>query len=192
MDKKITIIKKLTDFKWINLFNVKYTNAKGNLVDWVFASRKKDPLDYDGVDAVVIVPLIDTPEGRKVVIIKEYRVAISGYEYGFPAGLVEDGFSVEETARKELREETGFVIRDLISRTNKIYTSPGLSDESCVIVFAEVVGNFSTDYQEATEDIESMLMGVEEVRDLLDDPDKKIGSKAWGVLYYYSQIGEIK
>jgi ADP-ribose pyrophosphatase len=196
----VTSLKKLTDFKWLNLFNVKYVNAKGNKVDWVFASRKENPLDDDGVDAVVIVPIIDTPQGKKLVVIKEYRVAIKGYEYGFPAGLIEDGLTIEETAEKELKEETGFDVKkesgfglkEFTFCSNKIYSSPGLSDESCVMIFANVEGESSADHQESAEDIEVILMDVHEIGNLLVDPNKKVGAKAWGVLFYYSQIGEIR
>lgn len=188
----IISLKKLTDFKWLNLFNVKFTTSKGDLVSWVFASRKEDPFDDDSVDAAVIVPLIDTPDGRKVVVIKEYRVAIGGYEYGFPAGLVEDGLSVEETAIKELKEETGLTAKKILHKTNKVYASPGLSDESSIILFVEAEGEISSDFLEEAEDIETILMGVDEIRDLLGDPNKKVGAKAWGVFYYYSQIGEIR
>lgn len=188
----VTSLKKLTNFKWLNLFNVKYVNAKGVKVNWVFASRKEDPFDDDSIDAVVIIPLIDTPEGRKVVIIKEYRVAIGGYEYGLPAGLIEEGHTIEETVKRELKEETGLEVKSFKNRSNKIYSSPGLSDESCVMVFVEVEGEASADFQESSEDIEVILMGIDEIRYLLNDPIKKVGAKAWGILYYYSQIGEIK
>ncbi len=192
MERKIIELKKLTDYKWINLFNIKYTNAKGILVNWIFASRKEDPFNDERTDAVVIIPILKTADGNKIVITKEYRIAIRDFEYGFPAGLREKDLSLEQVAKKELKEETGLEVKGFLSCSNRVYTSPGLSDESCVMVFVEAEGEVSKDFQELSEDIEVILMGVEEVKNLLKDPYKKIGAKAWGILYYYSQIGEIK
>ena len=50
-----------------------------------------------------------------MVIIREYRVPLDGYEYGFPAGLVDNGESLEQAARRELMEETGLRVGELIS-----------------------------------------------------------------------------
>ncbi len=192
MKRKILEFEKITDNKWINLFRIKSQNAKGHISNWIFASRKKDPLNDKSVDAVVIIPVINTVEGKKLIVIKEYRVAIGDVEYGFPAGLIDKGHTVESTVVKELKEETGLDLVRMTAASNPIYSSPGLSDEACVVVFVEVEGKISKKYQEAGEDIEVLAMGVEEITQMLGDPSKKIGAKAWGVFYYYSKIGKIE
>ena len=40
-------------------------------------------------------------------------------------------------------------------------------------------------------DIEMYFYGLEEIRELLSNKDKKIGAKAWGVLYAFDQMGKI-
>lgn len=192
MEREILEFEKLTDFKWINLFRIKSRNRKGHVTDWILASRKKDPENDKSVDAVVIVPIIDTVEGKKLVVIKEYRVAIRDFEYGFPAGLIEEKETLESTIGKELKEETGLDLIKMKAASNPIYSSPGLSDESCVVVFVEVDGKISTAHQEYAEDIEVLVMGVDEITQMLGDPSKKIGAKAWGIFYYYSKIGRIE
>ena len=192
MERKILEIKKITDNKWVNLFTLKAQNVKGKIVNWIFASRKEDPINDKSIDAVVIIPIIDTVEGKKVVVIKEYRWSIGDFEYGFPAGLVEDGLSVEETVSKELKEETGLDLVKMTAASNPVFSSPGLSDEACVMVFVEAGGKISQEYQEAAEDIEVLVLGVDEITQMLGDPDKKIGAKAWGILYYYSKLGRIE
>jgi len=188
MKRKILDFEQLTDNKWINLFWIKGENIKGKIVDWIFCSRKKNPMEDTSTDAVVIVPVIDTVDGKRLVMIKEYRWPINDFEYGFPAGLIEDGLSIEETVSKELKEETGLNLVRITRVSNPIYSSPGFTDESCVIVFVEVDGNISAEYQEATEEIEVLVVNVDEMTQMLEDPSKKIGAKAWGILYYYSQL----
>ena len=192
MQRKINNVKKLTDYKWLNLFEVEVQNIKDYSTKWIFASRKEDPINDKSVDAVVIVPIIDTVEGKKIVLIKEYRPAIGDVEYGFPAGLIEKNDTVESTVAKELKEETGLDLVKMIAASNSVYSSPGLSDEACVIVFAKVDGRISKEYQEKAEDIEILVFGVDEITQILGDPSKKIGTKAWGILYYYSKIGKIE
>lgn len=190
MKPRVIKTEKITKNKWVNLFRVQYVNSKNKVVDWFFASRKKEPITDQSVDAVVIVPIVDTSEGKKIVITKEYRVAIGGYEYGFPAGILEPGSNVEHTAIKELKEETGLDVVEFIGVSNVLYSSPGLTDESCVIVFVKAKGKVSKKYQEEVEDIETYLYDINDIRKLLGS-NRKVGAKAWGVLYYYSKIGEI-
>ncbi len=97
---KISKISRVTGHQWINLFRVQYINTKEKVCNWLFASRKKNPFDDDSIDAVVIIATINTPEGLKVVVTKEYRVPIRDYEYGFPAGLIDPGMTEEETVKK--------------------------------------------------------------------------------------------
>ena len=191
MKQRIIKIKKLTMNKWLNLFRVQYINSKNKVIDWFFVSRKKEPITDKSVDAVVIIPIINTPEGRKLVVTKEYRVTIGDYEYGFPAGLIENGSSMKQSATRELKEETGLNIKKVLGVSNVVYSSPGLSDESSVMFFVEAEGEISKKYQEATEDIETFLYDINDIRNLLGDANKAVGAKAWGVLYYYSKIGEI-
>ena len=181
---------KITDQKWINLFRVQYVNSKDKLCSWIFASRKEDPYGNKSPDAVVLVVTVNTPTGRKLVVTKEYRAPIDDYEYGFPAGLIDPGMTVDETVAKELKEETGLDLVSIGDKSNQVFSSAGLSDESVIMVFVEAEGELSGKYQESTEDIEAFLYDIDDIRELLSS-DKKVGTKGWGVLYYYSQIGKI-
>jgi len=190
MKQRILKTAKLTNNKWINLFRVQYLNSKEKVCDWIFASRKRDPFKNDDIDAVVIVATVDTPEGRKLVMTKEYRAPINDYEYGFPAGLIDPGMTMGETVGKELREETGLQVVKIVGKSNVIVSSAGLSDESVVMFFVEAEGEMSKKYQEDVEDIEVFLADINDIREILGS-DKKVGAKCWGVLYYYSKIGKI-
>jgi 8-oxo-dGTP pyrophosphatase MutT (NUDIX family) len=55
--------------------------------------------------AVGVVPVGD--DGR-ILLVGQYRYALDAYSWEIPEGGVADGESVEEGARRELREETGF------------------------------------------------------------------------------------
>ena len=99
-----------------------------------------------GVGAVVI--LAET-EG-KVILIEQSRVPLGGRTcLELPAGLVgdEDDKSVEETAIKELEEETGFTA-GRIERLGHFFSSPGMVAEGFDLVRADDVRPCGTPVEE--------------------------------------------
>jgi len=78
--------------------------------------------------AVVIVPILDTPQGPQIVFIKNWRIAIEDWLVELPAGTLEAGEDPAECAARELEEETGYTAAT-ITPLGRFYTSPGLSDE---------------------------------------------------------------
>ena len=182
---------KMTNLKWLNMFNVAVIDQGGRERNWQMATRQRQPKcmtdDFDCPDAVVIVPLhIDS---NKVVITREYRVPLAGYEYGFPAGLIDEGETVEAAVRRELREETGLSVTRFLNIGPPIYSSAGMTDESVAMVYVECEGVPSTAGNEGTEQIEVLLMSREEVSRLCKDSRLKFDAKAWLVLIQYAQHG---
>lgn len=182
---------RLTDCKWANLFEVRYERSAQPEKSWIMCSRKDQPAgNADKADAVVIIATIETGEGRRLVVTKEFRVPIWDYEYGFPAGLIDDGEDVEQTVSRELKEETGLELTRIKHISAPVYSSAGLTDESCHMVLVEARGEVSDEWLEDSEDIETLLLDVVGIRDLLAS-DKKIAAKAWGLLHHYVISGKI-
>ena len=185
-------LKKLTDCRWANLFEIRLKRKNQAERSWVMCSRKDKPIEKAGeADAVLIVATIDVAGEKKLVVTKEFRVPIWDYEYGFPAGLIDEGEDIEETVRRELKEETGLELARIKHISKPVYSSAGLTDESCHMVLVEAKGHPSTEWLDGTEDIEVLLLDVEGIRDLLAS-DKKIAAKAWGLLYHYAKTGQIE
>lgn len=184
-------LKKLTDSRWLNLYEATYADKFGRQKHWTVASRKHRPIaEADRADAVVIVPVVETPGGKKLVVTREFRVPIWDYEYGFPAGLIEEEQAIEDAAAEELRQETGLELVEIMHISNPVYSSSGMTDESACMVFVQAQGRVSDEHLEDSERIETLLMDVEDIRRLLGS-GKKISAKAWGLFYHYSQTGKI-
>ena len=185
-------LKKLTDCKWANLYEVRFRRKAQTERSWVMCSRKGRPIeDAAKADAVVIVATIDTDTGKRLVVTKEFRVPIWDYEYGFPAGLIDGSEKLEEAVARELKEETGLELAKIEHISAPVFSSAGLTDESCHMVLVEAKGEVSDKWLDDTEDIKVLLLDVEGIRDLLAS-DKKIAAKAWGLLYYYARTGRIE
>jgi ADP-ribose pyrophosphatase len=66
-------------------------------------------------------------DGR-VVLLRQYRPSINKWIIEAPAGVIDEGETPEETARRELEEEAGLVAGDLV-KLGSGYVSPGYSTE---------------------------------------------------------------
>lgn len=181
----------ITHEPWLNLFvrTFRHHDHEGR---WLFASRHPMPtVPATGVDAVIIVPVVIDPDrAPRLALVKEFRIPVGDYIYGFPAGLAEPGESIESVARRELREETGLEVVDIVKVSPPIYNSAGLTDEAVVMVF--VTARASADGQqalEAAEDIEVLLLDHEQVGALCDSTER-IDGKTWMALYMYQQLGK--
>jgi ADP-ribose pyrophosphatase len=190
---KIKNANKLTDLKWLNMFDVAYVDQHGRRRSWQLASRSKAPKcmtgKYNLPDAVVIVPF-HTAE-NKVVMTREYRVPLADYEYGFPAGLVDPGESVEQTARRELREETGLTVTRFRKISAPVYSSAGLTDESVAMVYVDCSGQPSTAGNRGAELIEVRLVSQRAASRMCENPALKFDVKAWLVLARFAEKGTI-
>ena len=182
---------KMTDFKHVNLFSMGYRDKNGCNKDWIFASRRKTPLaapeGREHADAVVVIPI--HRRAGHLVLIREFRVPLGGFLYGFPAGLVDPGETVEETARRELKEETGLELTSIFKTSPPVYSSSGLTDESVTLVFAGCSGEPCLDFNEASEEIEVVLLSQAQARELLQNRDLKFDVKSWMILSVFSQGG---
>lgn len=185
--------RKLTDLPHLNLFNTRYEDRRGNPKDWIFASRQDPPRLMTGQwqtpDAVVIVPYHVTR--RKLVIIEEFRVALGGCQYGFPAGLVDPGETVAASCDRELREETGLSLRRILRQSPPVYSSSGITDEAVAMVFVECDGTPSNAANESSEDIRTVFVAAEEAQALCSAPDQRMDVKTWIVLSAFARSGII-
>ena len=185
-------LKKLTDSKWLNLFEVIYKRNNAKERSWIMCSRKTNPIaDAANSDAIMIVAIIKTDSGNKLVVTKEFRVPIWDYEYGFPAGLIDEGENINDTIARELKEETGLELVNIRHISRPVYSSAGMTDESNQMVIAEVRGLPSVHLAGSDEDIEVLLMDAADIKTLLAS-DKKIAAKAWGIFYHFAQMGKIE
>lgn len=197
MNNKIKDVKTLVKTKFVGLYDVEYKNKQNEDRHWMVASRKREDelkevyleLKEDKIDAVVIAAFHESE--NKLVLIKQFRVPINNYIYELPAGLVDNDESMESTVARELKEETGLElvrINDVKSR-QKVYLSPGMTDESVAFVYCTCEGELSNEFLEDDEDIESMLISKEQAKEILKS-DEIIDIKSYLILQMFASMGE--
>jgi ADP-ribose pyrophosphatase len=103
-----------------------------------------------------------TPEG-KLVLVRQYRFAVSGRLLEFPAGTVEPNEDPAETIRREIEEETGYKAHSW-RNLGKFALAPGYSDEYIYAFLAQDLEKLEhPPEQDEDEDIEVILMTPEEL-----------------------------
>jgi len=144
---------------------------------WEFVERKK------GKSAVAVIARTDD---GKIVLVGQYRRPVDARVIDFAAGLVGDegNEDAEETARKELQEETGYRCAKLEPLASGP-TSPGITSETVTFFLAsglERGGDAEpeiTVYEIAQEKIVEWLRARESDGVLID-------VKIWAGLYFLS------
>jgi len=187
-------IKQITEEKFINLFSVPYTDTKGVKRTWGMASRRNlNELlcsnKNEKPEAIVIASVHDS---GCIVVTKEFRVPLGDYEYGFPAGLIDYGESLESCAKRELFEECGLTLLKMSWVSPPIYSSAGMTDESIILIACTCTGTPTSVNTGESEEIETMLWSQEKAKHKLEGGgEHKFGSKAWPLLLMFARYGEL-
>ena len=127
---------------------------------WEYASRT------NGINAVVILA---EHEG-KVILVDQPRVPPDCRCIELPAGLVGDTdpkATVEETAIKELEEETGFTA-ERVERLGEFFASPGMVSEGFTLVRAHGVRRIGEGGGDENEDINVHLVPRAEIENFIE------------------------
>ncbi len=168
---KINAAEKITNEKFLNLYKLYAENKHNKPIEYLVASRAKEVDNLKAInnnkesDAVAIFAIT---EGAKIILIRQYRYAIGDYIYELPAGLVDPGESIYEAAKRELKEETGLSLHIYESEfSGPFYSSAGMTDECCSIVFGEASGEINYKNMEESEEIEVVYADTDEIKRIL-------------------------
>lgn len=197
MKNKVQNLETLAQTKFLSLYNANYTNKGGNKKTWTIATRKtKEALEEqffngkeDKVDAVVI--LAYHKDEKKLVAIRQFRIPLNNYVYELPAGLIDNNDDIISTVKRELKEETGLDLEAVMEEKigQKLYLSPGMTDESVSLVYCTCSGEVSDENLEEDEDIETVLLSREDAIKILNSGER-CDIKFFMALQSFIQMGE--
>lgn len=144
--------------------------------DWEFVQRKK------AKEAVAVVAVTDD---RRLILTEQFRAPVNGRVIDLPAGLIEE-FNAEETAKRELEEETGFTCEaiDLLATSP---TSPGITSEIVHFYRAKNVRRRGKGGGVDGENITVHDVPLGDVERWVRSKDVLIDTKLWAGLYFAMQ-----
>ena len=194
--ERIKGIKKLTDNRFLNLYELDATFRDGSSAPYYVASRRKNAENLKAVthdsqaDGVILYGVYGENKDQ-VVLVRQYRYPLGGYVYEFPAGLVEPGEDMFQAGIREMYEETGldFVPVEGGACSRPFFTTIGMTDESCGTVYGYCSGNPSNRNQEGTEDIQVILADRNECRRILKEENVAIMC-AYMLMHFIASEGD--
>jgi len=163
-------IRKTDEGKFICRYDVDYKTKLGNIKTYEMISRMKEIGSLEelrkenSVDAVILI--IHSEDGSKILLNKEYRMAVGKEVYNFPAGLIDPGETYEVSASRELFEETGLELLKITEVLPQSYSAVGVTNETSICVIGVAGGDFKPSTSDE-EEIEAGWYTKEEVRELL-------------------------
>lgn len=109
---------------WIKVWEDDVVFPDGSEGKWAHIWRR---------DSAVVIPMFSETE---FLLLRQWRYPVRQEVWDFPVGAVEDGDTPEETAQRELEEETGYRA-DTISALGSFRINPGLSAETVYVFVAQ-------------------------------------------------------
>ena len=135
------------------------------------------------------VGLIAEAENGDLFLVRQYRYPAGEFLLEIPAGIIEEGETPAETAKRELQEETGFAPNEL-KEVMRFYTSPGFSNEMIVIFHARVLVA-SIRESDPDEFLEVVRISIPELRVALESGKFKDSKTITSVLWYLQKKADI-
>jgi len=162
-------IRKIHEGKFITRYDVDYMTAEGHLKTYEIISRNRnietlEALQNKAPDSVIMI--LTDEAGERILVSREFRMAAAQWIYNFPAGLIDPGETPEQSAKRELWEETGLTLTRIDDVLDNSYNAVGFANERNICVFGTAAGEF----RKSTSDVEEIAPGwytKEEMRRLL-------------------------
>ena len=189
-------IQQKTHNRFLNYYELEAVHRDGSISPYYMTSRAKDASQLKAVthqnrpDGVILYGVYGEAQDR-VVLIRQYRYPLGDYVYEFPAGLVEEGEEMGAAGVREMYEETGltFTPVDAGCYSRPFFTTVGMTDESCGMVFGYCSGTPTSIHEEASEEIQVILADREEAKRILREENVAIMC-AYMLMHFIASEGD--
>ena len=119
---------------------------------------------------------------NKVILLRQYRSAVSRYLLEFPAGTLEIGETPINSIKREIQEETGYKAEKW-DQLGTLVPAPGYADEEIYLFLARDLIKLNTSPKgDLDEDIEVLIMNPEKLDSLISNGNEILDAKtvtAW-------------
>ncbi len=172
---------------FITRYDVEYETVDGNKKIYEMISRDPNMDSFEKMherpaDAVVLIMTDET--GEKILLNREFRLAVGEEVFNFPAGLIDPGEDSDTAARRELFEETGLEIVEIKDHIGESYSAVGFSNEKNVCVVGTCKGEIQQS-DSVYEEIEAGFYTKSEIRELLKT--RRFAARTQAYCYMWSR-----
>eukprot|EP01101_Sappina_pedata_P008111 TRINITY_DN443_c0_g1_i1.p1 TRINITY_DN443_c0_g1~~TRINITY_DN443_c0_g1_i1.p1 ORF type:complete len:233 (+),score=59.26 TRINITY_DN443_c0_g1_i1:3-701(+) len=170
--------------KWIKLKVLTYVDCMGKTRVWECAERTTGNGE---IDAVAIFPILrKSGQPDRTLLVSQFRPPMNSFTIEMPAGLVDKGETAEQTAIRELKEETGYTASQ-ISCSPIISNDAGMTTSRQKLAIAIVDLDHEANQIPSTlldegEYVETHLVDIDKYHDTLQEFSDKgyiVDSRVW-------------
>ncbi len=135
---KLKKIRKVLEGRFLTRYDIEYETGDGREKVYEMVGRKPDmyteeELQNHHSDSVILV--MTDAAGERILLCREFRMAMDHWTYNFPGGLIDPGETAETGAARELAEETGLKLLRVDDVLEQSCNAIGLSNEKGTLVF---------------------------------------------------------
>ena len=182
---KFESIVKKEEGNFITRYDLNYETVDHKKKVYEIISRNKNIKSSEELsklepDAVVL--MMEDEKHDRLLLNKEFRLAVNRWVYNFPAGLIDPGETPRQSAKRELFEDTGLELVEITDEIGPSYSAVGFSNEINVCI----VGIARGEFRESTSTLEEIVPGwytKEEVRELLKKEPFAARTQAYAYLW---------
>ncbi|KAF1986680.1 hypothetical protein K402DRAFT_446523 [Aulographum hederae CBS 113979] len=141
-DAKVLKVERLSseEARWTALKKITYVNVDGTTRTWESAIRPTRPA-ASLVDGVGIVAILQKADGPEILLQKQFRPPVDKITIEVPAGLVDEGETPQQSAVRELHEETGYVgevLEGEMGMSPVMFNDPGFCNTNLNMVHVSI------------------------------------------------------
>lgn len=156
-------------------------DKNGKLIDKILIRGENIP---SGMYHLVCEVIVKHKDGTYLCMQRSYdKKGYPGY-YEVSAGgaslMGEDKFTC---IKRELKEETGLDLKEILTISPMVYSSAGMTDEAISIAYVLVDGKVSDKFLEGSEDIKPFLADKTDLQFFFESDIINWGAKAWTIVY---------
>ena len=183
-------IKKVGDSSHICRYDVEYETEDNKPKRYEMVSRDKNINSLEDLKTwrsktVLIIGI--SMDNSKILLNKEFRMAIGDWVYNFPSGLIDPGELPTQAAARELREETGLILKKRIVRLKSSFNAVGMTNETTSCVLAMVDGEIQKS-DSSFEEIKAAWYTRDEVKELLKKEKMSARAQMFCFAWAYGQL----
>jgi 8-oxo-dGTP pyrophosphatase MutT (NUDIX family) len=116
----------------------------------------------DARDWVIVVPVINSPNGKQFIMVWQWRHGAQSLSLEFPGGVIEPGEKPEEAAIRELYEETGYKPQ-MIEKMGEFSPNPAIMSNRVHFFLAENLTGDGKQNLDEDEYVETTLVNTNDV-----------------------------
>lgn len=164
-------MKKILDGRFISRYDLQYETADGKEKNYEIISRSKNLSQFSDLhdqDPEAIILILHDENNERVLLNREFRMAMGCWVYNFPAGLIDPGETPDVAAKRELWEETGLTLTKITGRLNNSFSAIGFSNEKTACIIGTAEGKFAPSTS-TEEEIEAGWYTRAQIRALLEE-----------------------